>query len=421
MRAITHSLAAVGALAAAPVAAGMLAIRPSWRVGFRERVTGLKSTRPGSIWIHAASVGETLAASRLVGQLRGSGRQVFTSSFTVSGREIMRRTQPEVPCQLAPLDHPWCVEAALDRIRPAALVLIETELWPSWIAAATRRKIPVMLISGRMSERSFSRYRRLGGMTRRTLRRLAAIGARTPSDADLFLALGADPNRISITGDLKIDVASQATPIAPDLEHAVSELPLFVAGSTHPGEEVAALAALDAVEQAGGSAALALAPRHIERAAEVEALCARAGRTARRRSALSGGRLARGEVLVMDTLGELASLYARANVAFVGGSMLPVGGHNILEPVFAGCPVLFGPHTANIRYAVELLAESGAGRRVGDAKALAEAVVEHFADFDSGRAAAQRGQLALLAHRGTTQRAEELIDAVLEPATDPIP
>jgi 3-deoxy-D-manno-octulosonic-acid transferase len=399
----------------------MLAIRPSWRVGLRERVGGLKSVQPGSIWIHAASVGEALAASRLVGQLRGSGRRVFTSSFTVSGREMMRRVQPEVPCQLAPLDHPWCVEAALDRIRPAALVLIETELWPNWIAATTRRKIPAMLISGRMSERSFFRYRRLGGITRRMLGRLAAIGARTPSDAELFLALGADPSRTSVIGDLKIDGARQAPPPAPDLEHAITGVPLFVAGSTHPGEEAAALAALAAVEQAGGRAALALAPRHIERAAEVEALCARAGRTIRKRSALSGVRLAPGEVLLMDTLGELASLYTRAEVAFVGGSMLPIGGHNILEPVFAGCPVLFGPYTANIRHAVALLAESGAGRQVGDAKALAQAVVERFADSDSGRFAAERGRLALLAHGGTTQRAEELIDAVLEAARNPAP
>jgi 3-deoxy-D-manno-octulosonic-acid transferase len=251
------------------------------------------------------------------------------------------------------------------------------------------------------------------------LRRLAAIGARTEKDARYFLALGADPNRVSVTGDLKIDIEGDCRPLASDLEYALAGLPLFVAGSTHAGEEAAALAAFDAVEEAGGKAVLALVPRHLERVAEVEALCIRAGRTTRRRSRLEGGRLVAGEVLLVDSFGELASLYSAAEVAFVGGSMIPIGGHNILEPVFAGCPVIYGRHHENIQHAVALLSDSGAGCQVDDAKNLARAVVDRLGDAASARAAAERGRRVLLAHKGAAARSEALIDSVLQAAAGP--
>jgi 3-deoxy-D-manno-octulosonic-acid transferase len=413
VRAVEHSLAALSALAAAPVAVGLLAARPSWRVGIRERLGALKFVSPGAIWIHCASVGEILAASRLVDSLRSAGSDVFTSTVTVSGRDLMRRTRPEVPCQLAPLDHPWCVNAALDCVQPAALVLVESELWPVWIAAAVRREIPVILVSGRMSDRTFRRYRRLGGIAGRTLRRLTAIGARTAADADRFRTLGADASLVSVTGDLKIAAAGESQPIAPDLDRAIGATPLFVAGSTHPGEEVAALAALETLERAGSGAALVLAPRHTERAAEVERLSLDAGRTTRRRTALSSASLARGEVLVLDTLGELASLYARAAVAFVGGSLVPVGGHNILEPALMGCPVIFGRYTGDIRHVVEILAACGAGRCVEDATGLGRALVEILGRPAAALAAAERGKEALLGHAGSAERACALIEEVL--------
>ena len=413
MRAVEHGLAALSALAAAPVAAGLLAARPSWRVGIRERLGALTFPAPGAIWIHGASVGEILAASRLVDRLRRAGSDVFTSTVTVSGRDTMRRTRPEVPCQLAPLDHPWCVETALDGVQPAVLVLVESELWPTWIAAAARREIPVVLVSGRVSERAFRRYRRLGGMPGRTLRRLTAIGARTVADADRFCALGADPRSVSITGDLKIDSADPSRPLAPDLERAIGSAPLFVAGSTHRGEEVAALAALDAIERAGLGASLILAPRHTERAAEVERLVADAGRTTRRRHGLSGVRLERGDVLVLDTMGELASLYSRADVAFVGGSLVPVGGHNILEPALVGCPVVYGRHTGDIRHAVEILEACGAGRSVADAAGLGRAIVEVLGDPAAALANSERGRQILLRHGGSTERAGALIEDAL--------
>ena len=176
-------------------------------MGLRERLGALPGLPPGAIWVHGASVGEILAASRLVDRLRKGGHAVVTSTVTLAGREVMRRTRPDVPCHLAPLDHPWCVDAALSRVRPAALVLIETELWPSWLAAAERRGIPVALVSGRISDRSYPRYQRV----RRDHRARAAAdrGARRPhrGDAERFLALGAPPARVRVTGDLKLEPA----------------------------------------------------------------------------------------------------------------------------------------------------------------------------------------------------------------------
>jgi 3-deoxy-D-manno-octulosonic-acid transferase len=376
---------------------------------------------PGSIWIHAASVGEILAASRLVDRLRQTGNEVFTSTFTLSGRSVMRRTRPEVPCQLAPLDHPWCVETALDRVQPAILVLVEAELWPTWIASAARRGIPVVLVSGRISDRSFARYRRLGGIVGRTLRRLAAIGARTPGDADHFRELGADSARVSVTGDLKIDFDDERRPLATDIDQAVGKTPLFVAGSTHPGEEAAALQALDAVERAGLEAALILAPRHTERASEVERSVKNAGRRVRHRGGLKGAPLERGDVLVLDTVGELAALYGRADVAFVGGSLVPVGGHNIVEPVCAGRPVIFGRHVDNVSHAVEILEECGAGRRVADSEDLGRAVVEILSRPELAGRAAEVGRRALLRHRGSSERAGNLIERELVAAADASP
>ena len=187
MRAVSHSLAALSALAVAPFAAGALALRPRWRVGLRERLGALPRQCESPIWIHAASVGEVSVALRLVDALRREGTAVYTSTTTVTGRDVLRRKAPGVPCHLAPLDHLWCVEAALARVSPSAVVLVETELWPTWIAAAHRRGIPVVLISARISDRSFSRYRRVRPLTRRALRRVEMIGARSQADAERFI------------------------------------------------------------------------------------------------------------------------------------------------------------------------------------------------------------------------------------------
>jgi 3-deoxy-D-manno-octulosonic-acid transferase len=222
-----------------------------------------------------------------------------------------------------------------------------------------------------------------------------------------------------VTGDLKLESDHEPPTLAPELARILSVGPLVVAGSTHAGEERAVLLALRAAERAGLAAALVLAPRHPERAAEVEALVHEAGRPLRRRSACGTQPLAAGEVLLLDTIGELAALYARADVAFVGGTLVPRGGHNVLEPVFAGCPVLFGRHTSNVRHAVEIVERARAGRRVEDARALGRELTEWLRDPGAARARGAEGRRALADHRGSADRSAALIEALLAGAPAP--
>jgi 3-deoxy-D-manno-octulosonic-acid transferase len=413
---LRHSVALLSALVAAPVGAALLAARPAWRRGLRERLGAGPVLAPGAVWIHASSVGEILAASRLVDRLAKQGHAVIASTWTVTGRDVLRRARPDVPCRLAPLDHPWCVDTALTRTAPAALVLIETELWPTWIAGATRRGVPVALVSGRVSDTSYPRYRMLGPLAGRTLRRLAAIGARTETDAERFVDLGADPASVHVIGDLKLDLPEVRAALASDLDRAVDGVPLLVGGSTHPGEERSVLDALARVEAAGLSAALVLAPRHPERAQTALRSARDAGRRARLRSALGPEPLAPGEVLVLDTLGELPALYARAAAAFVGGTLAAVGGHNVLEPVQAGCVAVYGPHTSNVRHASSILEQSGAGVRVADAAGLGDAFADLLRDPARARARGEAGLTALAAHRGSTARAAELVASAMAAA-----
>jgi 3-deoxy-D-manno-octulosonic-acid transferase len=342
-------------------------------------------------------------------RLGESGENVVASTMTFTGRDLLGRIRPQLPCALAPLDHPWTVEAALRRVRPSALALVETELWPSWIAAAHRRCVPVVVVSGRISDRSFPRYRRIGRWLRPILERIAAIGARSAADAERFRALGASPEKVQVTGDLKLEPSGEPASLAEDLKSLLGQVPLIVAGSTHEGEESALLEVLAAVEQAGLRASLVLAPRHPERFDATEALARRAGRAVRRRSGLELHPLAEGEVLLLDSMGELPALYARAAVAFVGGSLVPVGGHNLLEPILAGQPVLFGPHTENAREAADLALRTGAGRRVADGADLAGAAIAALRDPASWRERAEAGRQALEQHRGTAARSAKLI------------
>jgi 3-deoxy-D-manno-octulosonic-acid transferase len=294
-------------------------------------------------------------------------------------------------------------------VRPSALVLVETELWPSWIVAAHRRRIPVVVVSGRISDRSFPRYRPIARWLRPILDRIAAIGARCVTDAERFMALGASPKRVKVTGDLKLEPPRETASLAEDLGSVLGGVPLIVGGSTHAGEESALLGALASVEQAGLPASLVLAPRHPERFDAVEALARRQGRAVRRRGRLDSRPLGEGEVLVVDSMGELPGLFAHAAVAFVGGSLVPVGGHNLLEPILAGRPVLFGPHTENAREAAALALGSGAGRRVADAADLARTAIQALRDPVSWRVGAEAGRKALEQHRGTAERSVELI------------
>ena len=408
-----HSLAALMAIGLGPLLAAALVARPGLRRGLGERFGRIPADDVERIWVHASSVGEALAACRFVRVLENDGYAVRASTTTLAGRNIFRRDRPEMPSSLAPLDHPWCVEAAIGRGRPALSVLIETELWPSWIAACDRHDIPVVVVSGRLSDRSFSRYRRIRPLLGPTLRRIDAVGARTDVDAERFVELGVPEHRVRVTGDLKLDPPAEQPALAIDLIRALSDVPVVVGGSTYPDEEAALLDAFEGAEKAGHGFVLVLAPRQIARAGELARFCRERRRRVHLRSRLKGRHLVPGEILILDTLGELAAMYATASIAFVGGTLVPIGGHNLVEPVHAGCPVLFGPHFENARKVVGILEVGGAGLCVGGAAELGLAITQAFDDLEACRIRGEIGRENLEAHRGSVGRTKQMVEEVL--------
>jgi 3-deoxy-D-manno-octulosonic-acid transferase len=407
-----HSAALLSAAAGLPVGLALLAAKPAWRPGLAERLGARPPAPPGCIWVHGASVGEIRAATRLLDAFAERGEPLAASAATVAGRDLLRRTRPGVPCGLAPLDHPYCVARALRRAPAALLVMVETELWPSWILGARARGAQCAIVSGRISDRSLPRYRRVAFAVRPVLRALAAIGARSELDAERFVELGAPAARVEVTGDLKLDPPAEAPAPSRELAAILGGVPLLVAGSTHEGEEEAALGALAAAREAGLPAALALAPRHPERFEAVASGVAARGLPLRRRSRLSQEPLRAGEVLLLDGIGELAGLYAAAALAFVGGSLAPRGGHNLVEPAFAGRAPVFGPYTANARDVAELLLAAGGARRVADAAELARCALEALRAPAEEAARGARAAAALAPHRGATRRSVALLDRV---------
>ncbi|MCE2390051.1 MAG: 3-deoxy-D-manno-octulosonic acid transferase [Proteobacteria bacterium] len=364
------------ALLALPLTVAGLLFRPRLRQGLRERFAALPARESETVWVHAASVGEAEAAAPLVRALLEAGRAVVATSMTVTGRERLRALVPDAGPRLAPLDLPGLVDSSLRRARVATLLLIETEIWPNLILAARARGVRAAIVGGRLSDAGYAGYRRAGGFVGALLRRLDVIAARSADDRERFVRLGAAESSCRVTGDLKLSVARVPSP-PPELCAALGPGPFLLAGSTHPGEEEALLDAWRALrERAEPGARLILAPRHPERARAVCGAALRQGAL----GALRSGPAAGAEVVVLDTLGELASLYALARVVFVGGSLQPIGGHNLLEPVRAGRVAIHGPHMHNQRAQLELLRPFGALESVADSGELAEAVVRLWKD-----------------------------------------
>jgi len=339
---------------------------------------------------------------------------VRASASTLEGRAVYERVLPDVPTSLAPFDHLWCVEAAMRRGNPELMVMIETELWPNWIAACVRHDVPVVIASGRIRDLSGIRFSGFRHVMRSTFKSVAAVGARTDLDAERFVSLGISEDRVQVTGDLKLDPPTRQPALAVDLIRALVDSPVVVGGSTYRDEESILVDCQDALEKAGHSFVLVLAPRVVEHAHELLKVCGDRNRRAILRSQLGGRRLAKGDVLIVDTLGDLAGLYATATIAFVGGTLVPIGGHNILEPAHAGCPVLFGPHVQNTGAAPGILEFGRAGVCVRDAQGLQEALMEAFEDPEACRRRGEMGRDNLVAHRGSVRRTHELITDILE-------
>jgi 3-deoxy-D-manno-octulosonic-acid transferase len=373
---------------------------------------------PGCLWVHAVSVGEVQAAASLVQALRARHVElpVVLSTVTPTGAQRARTLFGDAVrhCYL-PFDTPGAMRRFLDRVQPRLAVILETEIWPALYRELGRRRVPLVMASARLSARSVDRYRRTGSLIRETLADGVVIGAQSATDAERFRAIGAPSERIHVTGNLKLDlqIAQAAIDAGREFRRRLGpNRPVWIAGSTHEGEEDAALAAHAAARVRHPGALLIIVPRHPQRFDAVRAELRRRGVRFAQRS--SGGQpAATDEVFLLDTLGELQVFYAAADVAFVGGTLVPVGGHNLLEPAVLGLPVLAGPHTHNAPEIAELLESSGALTIVRDREELVREVTACLDDPARAAEAGGRGRAAVEQSRGAVDRLVAMIEPLL--------
>ena len=370
----------------------------------------------GGILVHAVSVGEVQAALPLLDVMLEEGRgPVLLTTSTPSGR---RRGESlfagRVAQRYLPWDLPGAIRRFLARTAPRAVIVLETELWPNLIHACTERSIPLVYVNARLSERSAAGYRRFRGLFAPALARINAIAAQTREDAARLVATGARPERVVVTGNTKLDVAVP-TAIRESgqlLRHRIgASRRVWIAASTHEGEEEMVLDALSRVREEVTGCRLILVPRHVERAGRVASLVRRRGYSV---SLRTDGFDESADVLLGDTMGELPVFYAASDLAFVGGSLVDIGGHNLLEPAVLGIPALAGPHTRNFADLTASLQAVGAVRLVYGAADLAGTVVELLRDPNQRHRMGEEGRAFVLSNRGARERTMAVIDRLLE-------
>lgn len=371
------------------------------------------------LWLHAVSVGEVNAAIPLVNALRTRypGRELLITTTTPTGSARVRALWGEqVRHVYLPYDLPGAVRNFLDHFHPAIGLVMETEIWPNLFAELQRRGVPTIIANARLSERSLKAYRPIAPLVRMTMATIDYVAAQSDGDAERYRKLGAPAERVHRTGNLKYDL-----PLAEDLPEQArnfrarwgAQRPVWIAASTHADEEAAVLQAQRAVAARFPDALLLWAPRHPERFAAVAAACARAGmRVATRRG--EGLPAPDSEAFVVDTLGELMAFYAAADVAFVGGSLQEIGGHNLLEPAALGVPALVGPHTFNFLEVTELLLATGAVQRVNDASELGAKLCELLANPEERARRGEAGRVRIEVERGALARTLSLVESCLD-------
>ena len=354
------------------------------RLGFSRRLNTERST----IWLHAVSVGETLAAVPLVKSLQKQYpeyRLIVTCMTPTGSERIVSSFGDTVDHGYAPYDMPDSVARFLNRLQPRLLIIMETELWPNTIAACHKRNIPVLLANGRLSEKSAKAYRRINGLVRPMMCQISQVAAQHKDDADRFSHLGVTDSALSVTGNIKFDLT-----ISESLEQKAvalsaewrgrSRRPVILAASTHRGEDEIVLEGFKRIKERLGSALLVLVPRHPERFNQVAELCHKAGFSLNRRSEQL--KEVQADILLGDTMGELMTFYGACDVAFVGGSLVPTGGHNIIEPAAWGVPVISGPHLFNFSEASQLLSDGGGMLICENPEQLAEQCIDLITNAD---------------------------------------
>lgn len=384
---------------------------PDYRSGRRERLGWAYAEVPRDVvWVHAVSAGEVIAAAPLIRRLMKllPETRVLVSTMTPTGANQVRRLLGNrVSHCYAPYDFPWALRRFMKRVRPQLLVLMETELWPNMVRMSAARGIPVVLINARLSERSARGYRRIRGLVRPMLSQLTWIAAQYPEHAQRFVELGAPPGIVDVVGNVKFDVEMPG-----DFRERVAALktrwhtsgrPVWIAASTHDGEDEIVLDAHKRLLERLPEALLILVPRHPQRFDAVARL-ASDGLAMRR---MTDAASSQARVILGDTMGQLIYLYGVAQVAFIGGSLVPHGGHNPIEAAASGLPLLMGPHDFNFTSVVGAFEAAGCLHRVADAAGLAQSLGELFDDPERRAAEVNRAREVVVTNAGATNRIAE--------------
>ncbi len=398
---------------------------PGYRYHWKERLgIFVPPLQKGGLWIHAVSVGESVAAIPIIQALleRFPHLPITITSTTPTGYARIensfknKEAKEKIFHVYFPYDLPLYIKRFLNRVEPRLLVLMETELWPNCLWICKQRKIPILVVNGRLSAHSMAGYQRFKPVVKQMLDCVSLVVAQSEEDGARFVKLGLNKKRLVVTGNIKFDVPVQEGAFVEAIQLRVAWgvlRPVWIAASTHAGEEELILAAFDELRRIFNDLLLILVPRHPERFKPVANLLEQRGYRVVQRS--SGNPVASDtQIYLGDTMGELGLLYAASDVAFVGGSLVPVGGHNTLEPAALGIPVIVGPHINNFIEITKLLTEAKALVKVSDTQSLTEAVSHWFTDRDARKLAGENGKAVVEKNRGAVDKVMELIQKQLK-------
>jgi 3-deoxy-D-manno-octulosonic-acid transferase len=398
------------------------------RRGLRERLGFFAPGRLAAtqkrpvIWVHAVSVGETRAAIPLLKALRQAYPDacLLVSNTTETGNSVARSLAEVDLCLFFPFDLSFVVRRVLKQVNPSLVIFVDTEIWPNFARHAGRRGIPLLLANGRISDRSFPRYRAIRSLLRPVLENFSAFCMQSEQDAERIKVMGAPSERVQVAGNLKFDLQAHL-PNAGEVKslkerfHLSPEALVWVAGSTHAGEEEQVLDAYQRLVAEGRNLLLLLVPRHPERCRQVSELLSQRKLSFALRSHVDERQapLQAGEVLLVDSIGEMLKFYAMADLVFVGGSLVPVGGHNVLEGVLLKKPVLYGPHMHNFRDIAKLLKDDRAALEVADSQALQNALMQLIDQPEQRRALGEAGYQLIARNVGATAKTLSVIETLL--------
>jgi 3-deoxy-D-manno-octulosonic-acid transferase len=388
------------------------------RLGFLPESELAKLNGNCPIWVHAVSVGETMAAVPLVRELRRRypERKILVSTVTATGHLTARSQVKEADGVIFfPFDLGVIVRKVLQRVGPALFVLMETEIWPNCVRTLADMNVPILIVNGRISTASYRGYRRIGFLMKRLLPLIGAFSMQTEEDARRIMTLGAPPERVKNCGNIKFD--RQVLPLSVEEKETLRRqylLPrdgaVLIAGSTHATEEAVLIEAYRELRKEFPGLVFILAPRHPERAGDVETLLREAGLAYQKRSRPEADK----PVLLLDTVGELSRLYGLGTVSFVGGSLVPVGGHNILEPAVFGVPVVYGPHMENFPEISAVMADSGGGIQIGHAGELQAVLRDLLGDREKSCRIGRAGMRIIEDNQGALEKTLRVIDSLWE-------